>query len=68
MDWTLVQVGLAAERLGLLMSYVCSSARGQRAGGAAAVADGSSCRPEDEPGPGPGAGPLLPVSHPPLDQ
>lgn len=32
------------------------------------MADGSSCRAEDEPGPRPSPWTLLPVSHPPLDQ
>lgn len=45
-----------------------SSACGEGAGGAAAVADGSSRWAEDEPGPGPGPGSLLPLSHPPVDQ
>lgn len=51
-----------------LKEHVCSSACRKGAGGAATVADGSSCRPEDEPGPGPGAGTLLPLSHPPVEQ
>lgn len=32
------------------------------------MADGGSCRAEDEPGLGPGPWTLFPVSHPPLDQ
>lgn len=53
---------------GFVKQSFCSLACSQGAGGAAAVADGSSCWPEDEPGAGPGAGTLLPLSHPPLDQ
>nr|KAF6272121.1 phosphatidylinositol glycan anchor biosynthesis class Q [Myotis myotis] len=41
---------------------------GRGAAAPAAVADGRTCRAQDEPGTGPGAGPLLPVPHPPMDQ
>lgn len=50
-------------------TFFCSSAaRGQRAGGAAAVADGSSCRAENEPGLGRGLGTILSLPHSPVDQ
>lgn len=52
----------------MLISCGSSSACGEGAGGAAAVADGGSCRAEDEPGPGPSPGSFFSLPHPPLDQ
>lgn len=48
--------------------FLVFAARGRGAAGPAPVADGSPSWTENEPSPGSSFGPLLPLSHPSLDQ